>query len=194
VCRRRGARDGRLRFGGQSGQYQRTRRSRDEGHASSHPILCPTALPRPWIGFPPGRPPPTHLRTQLLQLGGKPFGVDLAYGAPIEPASGSPGWVKRHIWLNRPCCTLHFDVLRVPPSLSALPSGTRPATLGGRCGLLLDAVGYAFGRRSGVYWPNHTWFFWRQNGVRYAASVHYFGRQATRSLLGQIIRTLKPMR
>jgi hypothetical protein len=42
-----------------------------------------------------------------------------------------------------------------------------------------------------LYWANHTWFFWREHGVRYAASLHYFG-PGTTQLLGRLIRELRP--
>jgi hypothetical protein len=45
---------------------------------------------------------------------------------------------------------------------------------------------------AGIYWPNHDWFFWRQGGVRYAASLHFFGRRRTLALLGRLVRELRP--
>jgi hypothetical protein len=43
----------------------------------------------------------------------------------------------------------------------------------------------------GIYWANHTWFFWREQGTQYAASLHYFGRGTT-TLLARLIRDLRP--
>src|SRR5947208_4207125 len=64
-------------------------------------VLCPTLLPRAFlrdIGF-----PPPFLHAQPIGWnGGHPTGLDIGYGAPSEPDSGSD-W-KEHLWRNRPCC------------------------------------------------------------------------------------------
>jgi hypothetical protein len=152
-------------------------------------------LPRPWLAAD-GKPRLPTLRTEILRLGDDTIGVDFAYNAPVEPGSGSTAWLQSHLWLNRPCCSLHFDIYRVPASFLPVPRAAIPFSLGGRRGQLLDAVGYAFSGADaagrGIFWPNHTWFFWRERGVLYAASLHYFGLGETRRLLGQIIARLDP--
>ncbi len=68
-------------------------------------------------------------------------------------------------------------------SLSSCPtSRSRP----GSCacdsaarGQALYARGYGLHGSQGLYWANHTWFFWRQHGTQYAASLHYFGPGTT---------------
>jgi len=82
------------------------------------------------------------------------------------------------------------------------PARLPRATLGFRLGappprLRADVVGDA--RRPATGWPadgfawaNHTWFYWREQGVPYAASLHYFGRKETLALLAPLIRELRP--
>jgi len=41
-------------------------------------------------------------------------GLNFSYGAHWEPQSG-PDW-RRHAWRNRPCCSLHFEVIQIPRS------------------------------------------------------------------------------
>jgi hypothetical protein len=150
-------------------------------------VLCPLRLPRATFGYN-GRPP----RLRAIPSGdvrngkvSRHYGVEFEYSAPVE---GGPGW-RQHVWLNRPCCFLHFTVWRAK---GAMPGGLRRAYIGGKHGLLKLADGYRFDERSGIYWSNHDWFFWRQGGVRYAASLHFFGRRRTLTLLGRLVRELRP--
>ncbi len=81
------------------------------------------------------------------------------------------------------------------PGRRHVPEGARPATLGGRRGVLKDATSYglASGANDYLYWANHTRFLWRENGVDYVASLHRFGtKKETRALLGRLIRELRP--
>ena len=165
---------------------------------SPHVILCPRTLPRPWLGWPPGTAPPRRLRSEIFREGKVPFGIEFAYGAPVEPGAGSPEWVRRHLWLNRPCCAVHFVVFWLARGLPPVPASAIPTRLGGKRGRLLDALGYAptappRDRNRVFLWANHTWFFWRQRGVTYAASLHYFGRRPTRTVLARLIRELRPV-
>ena len=94
-------------------------------------LLCPTLLPRATVGYP-GLPP----RALTVQTTGDFFhrgvaGVDISYSAPWE----GQGW-KAHRWRNRPCCFFHLDVFRRAPGRKAIPTRARPATLGGKRGLL----------------------------------------------------------
>ena len=151
-------------------------------------LLCPTLLPRAIFGGVPGTPP----RAVSVQPTGDFFrrriaGVDIAYGAPWE----GPGW-RAHRWRNRPCCFLHFDVFRRAPGLAAIPKGARPATLGGRHGLLAQArEGSFYG--SELYWANHVRFLWHERGVLYIATLHTFGEAETERLLGRLIASLRPV-
>ena len=151
-------------------------------------VLCPRRLPRPFVRWPGGELP--RLGAYLL-----PGGVGIGYGGPWEPDSG-PDW-RLHLWRNRPCCFLHLEVFRRRPGASSIPAGARPATLGGHRGLLKDATSWGLASRGGdyLYWPNHTRFLWRENGVDYLASLHRFGTKVeTRALLGRLIRALRPVR
>jgi hypothetical protein len=64
-------------------------------------------------------------------------------------------------------------------------------TLGGKQGLLAEATGYGLRAGTGFAWANHTWFHWRERGVPYAASLHYFGRKETLDLLERLIREVR---
>jgi hypothetical protein len=153
-------------------------------------VLCPQRVPRPTRGWKRSdRPPPFYsdifgspqhpaLRT--------PYGIEIGYSAPVEPQSGR-NW-KQLVWHNRPCCFLHFTLF-VPHG--PLPSGFVPAQLGGRRGKALYARGYGLRGSQRFYWANHTWFFWREHGTQYAASLHYFG-YGTTTLLARLIRELRP--
>jgi hypothetical protein len=155
-------------------------------------VFCPRRVPRPTQGWRPGSPPapwhsdvlgsPRHPRLKT------PYGIELGYSAPVEPVAGYD-W-KRTLWHNRPCCFLHFTIW-VPTG--ALPRGRRPARLGGKLGSLLLARGYGLRGTQGIYWSNHTWFFWQAHGTRYVASLHYFG-PGTTTLLGHLIANLRPAR
>ncbi|MFY9578978.1 MAG: hypothetical protein WAQ33_06600 [Gaiellaceae bacterium] len=149
-------------------------------------VLCPARIP-----LPTGRHrPPFHVdilgspRHPDLQT---PFGIELGYSAPVEPQSG-PDW-RRQVSHNRPCCFLHFTIFR---RLGApLPPGLKSVRLGGKRGRIRYATGYGLGGTVGYFWSNHTWFFWREHGVEYSASLHYFGR-GTKRLLGRLIQQLRP--
>ncbi len=170
------------------------------------PILCPARLPRPSIGWPPNDRPP-RISAQLLPGPNVVWrshsdpryrkrtigGVNIGYGAPWEPDSG-PDW-RKHLWRNRPCCFLHFEVFRRRQERSQIPAGAIPATLGGHRGLLKDASSYGLSSADDyLYFPNHTRFLWHENGVAYVATLHRFGtRQETRALLSRLMRQLRPV-
>jgi len=150
-------------------------------------VLCPLRLPRATYGMS-GSPPPLHTLRDGIVHGGKAsriYGLEFEYSAPVE---GGPGW-RKHVWLNRPCCFLHFTVWR---AMGAMPPGVTHARIGDKRGLLKSASGYRLDETAGIYWSNHDWFFWRQGGVRYAASLHFFGRWRTRALLDRLVRELRP--
>jgi len=119
-----------------------------------------------------------------------PYGLEFGYSAPVEPESG-PNW-RRLLWHNRPCCFLHFTLFVPRGPAGHLPQ-MRPARLGGRSGRIRYARGYGLRDSTGIYWVNHTWFTWRAGGVRWVASVHYFG-PGTTQLLGRIVAGLRPVR
>jgi hypothetical protein len=173
---------------------------------SRFPILCPVRLPRPFLGWPRGDPP--TLAAERLPAPGVTWrsrsdpryrqrtfsGVSIGYGAPWEPDSG-PDW-RIHLWRNRPCCFLHFEVFWRQEGPRHVPVGARPAALGGRRGLLKDATswGTVSPDNDHLYWANHTRFLWRENGVPYVATLHRFGtKRETRALLGRLIRELRPV-
>jgi hypothetical protein len=173
---------------------------------SRFPVLCPVRVPRPFIGWRQGKLP--ALGADVLPAPGTSWrsrsdpayrnrrfsGVSIGYGAPWEPDSGTD-W-RAHLWRNHPCCFLHFEVFWRAEGRQHVPPGARPATLGGRHGLLKDATswGPASPSEDGLYWANHTRFLWRERGVPYVASVHRFGTlQATRALLDRLIRELRPV-
>ena len=105
---------------------------------SAHPILCPMHLPRAFIAWPRGRPP--NLSAQRLPAPGASYrsrsdprfrnrtfsGISIGYGAPWEPDSG-PDW-RLHLWRNRPCCFLHFEVFWRRPGKRHVPVGARRPT------------------------------------------------------------------
>jgi len=153
-------------------------------------VLCPRRVPRPTRGWRSGdRPPPVtsdifgSARNPRLRT---PYGLEYGYSAPVGPQSGR-NW-RGLVWHNRPCCFLHFVVFvpHVP-----IPSGLVPVRLGGKHGQSFYARGYGLHGSQGLYWANHTWFFWREHGTQYAASLHYFG-PGTTALLGRLIRELRP--
>jgi hypothetical protein len=153
-------------------------------------VLCPQRVPRPTRGWKPGDSPPPLYSDIFGSLSHPelrtPYGLELGYSAPVEPQSGR-NW-RQLVWHNRPCCFLHFTIF-LPHS--PLPSGLMRARLGGKRGRALYATGYGLRGSQGFYWSNHTWFFWREYGVEYAASLHYFGR-GTKALLERLIRELRP--
>jgi hypothetical protein len=175
---------------------------------SRFPILCPARLPRPFIGWPRNDRPPEPSAERLPAPGTswrsrsdpryrkrQAGGLSIGYGAPWEPDSG-PDW-RLHLWRNRPCCFLHFEVFRRAEGLQHIPAGVRPATLGGRRGLIKDATSYGLASRENdyLYFANHTRFLWHEDGVAYVATLHRFGtKQEGRVLLGRLIRELRPVR
>jgi YVTN family beta-propeller protein len=152
------------------------------------PLLCPTLLPRATAAGIPGLPPRALGVTPI----GDSFrrriaGVDIGYGAPWEGA----GWTA-HRWRNGPCCFLHFDVFRRAPGSQTIPPGARPATLGGRQGLLVAAhEGEFYG--NGLYWANHVRFLFHAHGTNWVATLHTFGEAATERLLSRLIAGLRPV-
>ena len=169
---------------------------------SSYAILCPQRLPRPFVR------PRLRLTAYILPAPGAHWssrsdpryrhraagGLTFGYGAPWEPDSG-PDW-RIHLWRNRPCCFLHFEVFRRAAGRRQIPAGARPATLGGRHGLLADASSWGLASPTGdyLYFPNHTRFLWSEHGVDYVATLHRFGTRAeTRGLLDRLIRELRPV-
>ena len=156
-------------------------------------VLCPARVPRATRGWR-RTDPPAPFHSDILGSPGRPglptpYGLEFGYSAPVEPESGR-NW-RRLVWHNRPCCFLHFTIFR--PGGAALPLGVRTARLGGKEGLLLPARGYGLHGTVAFWWSNHVWFFWRENGTRYAASLHYFGAGTTQ-LLSRLIRQLRPAR
>jgi hypothetical protein len=160
-------------------------------------LLCPTSLPRATLGPANIRDPrPPRLSAVVVGAPKRPgsiglLGFEFSYSAPVEPTSG-PGW-RQHLWHNRPCCFLHFGVYRLVRPAGRLPAGVSHAVVGGRRGLMLPAVGNGLAGRTGVWWANHAWFFWRAHAAWYVATLHHFGRPGeTRRLLGRLVRELVP--
>jgi YVTN family beta-propeller protein len=153
---------------------------------AKEPLLCPTQLPGATAGSIPGPPPRTLAVTPMGDdFRSRIAGVDIGYGAPWE----GPGWTA-HRWRNRPCCFFHFDVFRRAPGSQAIPPGARPATLGGKHGLLVAAHEGAF-YGSGLYWANHVRFLFRDHRTNWVATLHTFGETATERLLGRLIAGLR---
>jgi hypothetical protein len=159
--------------------------------------LCPTALPRPILGpvlstGSNGHPPPLQVQSRTyVDHGGRFAWISFSYGAPWEPDSG-PGW-QQHLWRNRPCCFLHFEVYRRLSGRPIIPENGRPTTLSGKRGYLAQPASsgtFCGNGNRGVYWCNHLRFVWKQDNSWYAASLHWFGR-GTRGLLADLVRTLR---
>jgi hypothetical protein len=76
-------------------------------------------------------------------------------------------------------------------------TGAQRVALGGHRGAYLPALGYepqcGSQNRSG-FWCNHAVFVWREQGLEYAATLHFFGASETRSLLGRLVAELAPIR
>jgi virginiamycin B lyase len=153
-------------------------------------ILCPTALPRATVGWAGGPPPQLYARARRGSSGKRVVGLDIGYGAPWEP--GGAGW-RQHLWRNRPCCFLHFEVYQRRAG-DGVPSGARRVTLGGRRGLLKRAAGYGLGCPGDayLYWCNHSAFLWTEHGTHYVATLHLFGQRPTAALLGRLVARLQP--
>lgn len=139
--------------------------------ATAFPVLCPTALPN----APNVRPP---LRVLAHVSRGRFYDLDFSYGVPGRSAIGA--YVP----------FLHFVVARQnsvqgggPP-----PPRAKPATVGGRRGLLLPADG------RGGWYGDHLRFFWRDaEGRRYVITLHDIGPE-TQLLLSELVRDLRPAR
>ena len=158
---------------------------------TSIPILCPVRLPRATTGWA-DRPPPKLVLSAFENWPGRrSTGISFSYGAPWEPGSGRD-W-RHHLWRNRPCCFLHFDVLTRPWTKAAVPAGAREAVVGGKRGFLKHATTWGMGGEDYLYFPNHARFVWRDRRIAHVATLHYFGR-GTRTLLGRLIRELRPAR
>jgi hypothetical protein len=162
-------------------------------------VLCPRKLPRAWLRAwraRSGTPAPVLAaqRTEYLDRGGRNLLMTFGYGAPWEPDAG-PGW-QQHLWRNRPCCFLHFEVFA---RIAGRPLATREGRLGvvaRHRGIYLPALGNRAQCGSvdrSAFWCNHAVFIWRQQGVQYAATLHYFG-SGTRALLGRLVAELSPVR
>ncbi len=159
--------------------------------------LCPRRLPRAWLAgwrAPRGTsPPPLTANSYGPFQDGNARLVELSfvYSAPWEPDSGS-GW-RNHVWRNRPCCFLHFELYRALSGRPPMPRTVMRATLGGHRGLLAPAAGYGLGCGSGneSFFCNHWRFFWRQWGSWYVATLHHFGPE-TPKLLSRLIAELRP--
>jgi len=159
--------------------------------------LCPRRLPRAWIGYPHGAPPPALTAERFAvrrNAGDSEVGISFSYGAPWEPGSG-PGW-RQHLWRNRPCCFLHFELWHALRGRPIFPSTARPAALGGLRGdlALATSAGLAcLTGSAGVYFCNHVRFRWKQGGSWFVATLHSFGNRETTALLSRIIRELRPI-
>jgi hypothetical protein len=162
-------------------------------------VLCPRRLPRAWLhpwSTPPGTPPPvlSAQHTEYLDRGGRNLLMTFGYGAPWEPDAGR-GW-RQHLWRNRPCCLLHFEVFARTAGRPFATAGGRHAVLAGHRGIYLPALGNRVQCGSvdrSAFWCNHAVFIWRQHGIQYAATLHYFGF-GTRALLVRLIAELRPVR
>jgi YVTN family beta-propeller protein len=102
-------------------------------------------------------------------------GIDISYSAE----AGRP-------MLDHPDRFLHLQVIEQD---QRFPPRARPAKLGGKSGALAPATsrGYA----SEPYFGNHLRFFWTEDGVEYAATLHNFGPR-TRALLDWLVAHLRP--
>jgi hypothetical protein len=148
-------------------------------------VLCPTMLPRASVGWPRGRPPPS---VHVMLYGTRHLfaGLSFGYGAPWEPGV-SPGY-EQNAWRNRPCCFMHFDLVRANARYWG-PDGVRPhdarrVHLGGRVGWLRPADG------RGALFGNHVRFFFRADRVMWAATLHSFGNGTT-PLLARLVKRLR---
>lgn len=135
-------------------------------------ILCPTRLPRPVRDSAGSSALPLDALTAFAWGSG---GIDFSYSAE----TGRPR-------LDSPERFLHLQVIEQD---QPLPAGARPAKLGGKSGLLAPASSRDYASES--YFANHWRFFWTERGVKYAATLHDFGRR-TKPLLSRLIRDLRP--
>jgi YVTN family beta-propeller protein len=136
------------------------------------PVLCPTRLPRPSrsLAGDSALPP-----SSITAFPWGETGIDISYSAE----AGRPK-------LDHPDRFLHLQVIEQD---QRLPPGARPAKLGGKSGALAPATsrGYA----SEPYFGNHLRFFWTEDGVQYAATLHNFWPR-TRALLDWLVAHLRP--
>jgi hypothetical protein len=177
--------------------YPLPKRALTQCHLAHAVQLCPRRLPRASLAYRPGATPPelTVERSRPLLNGGAfEAGISFSYGAPWEPDSG-PDW-QQHEWRNRPCCFLHFDLWHAVRGKPTFPETTQPATVGGVHGELAIATGAGLAcgaGNAGVYFCNHVRFRWKHGGSWYVATLHSFGNTETTTLLGRIIRELRPI-
>lgn len=158
--------------------------------------LCPTRLPRATIGY--SRPRPPQLVAERYgpsrNGSGTLAGLTFGYGAPWEPDSGND-W-RHHLWRNRPCCFLHFELWHAVLGTPPFPDDARRRSLGGHMGDYAPATGYGLAcgpGNGGVFFCNHARFRWKQSGDWYVATLHRFGTESdTRRLLDRLIRQLRP--
>ncbi|HWC32190.1 MAG TPA: hypothetical protein VG709_03600, partial [Actinomycetota bacterium] len=141
--------------------------------AAEHaPILCPSVFPRRAVE---PRSPPV---AQQLPFDEGLYGLELGYSAPYENAP------RR----NRPDRFLHFVVIaqRGPAAYAVGAEPLERATIGERHGRL------SFVTEFSVHY-DHVVFEWREDGVRYQASLHAWDdRRATTALLRALVATLRP--
>jgi hypothetical protein len=160
--------------------------------------VCPRRLPRAWLATwpaPSRAAPPllTALRYPAARNGNAILeGISFGYSAPWEPGSG-PGW-RSHLWANRPCCFLHFELFHSLEGRPPIPGTARAARLGGHSGLFAPAGGAGLNcpGNTGAFFCNHARFFWRARNGWYVATLHDFGARGTRELLDRIVRELRP--
>lgn len=152
------------------------------------PVLCPTVLPRAKDGT----KPRTYVDWADSHEGATR--ADWLYAGASYSGSSDP----EHWEWNNPDFFLHFFVEqgRLTPRLLDL-TGTRypqkllgTRTLGGHHGKLYEQVSYAV---CGCGFGGHYTFVWRQNGVKYAASLHRWLPKPTLRVLEALILHLKPV-
>jgi YVTN family beta-propeller protein len=145
--------------------------------------LCPTILPRPFVGQPP-------LFSPGVLVGKSPPVINIGYGAPVEGGSGTG--LRRNLWRNEPCGFLHFDIQQEgvyrPPRWH--PKVGHKATLGGRRGWLRPAESRSYD--ASAYFSNHVRFFFEEAGEHYVVTLHDFGPNTVK-LLSALIAELEPV-
>jgi hypothetical protein len=144
--------------------------------------VCPTGLPRALIGLR-GSPPRLVAERYRPGINGDALlvGMSFSYGAPWEPGSGS-GW-RKHVWRNRPCCFLHFEIWKALRGKPPFPEASRRATLGGHGGDLAPSSGFGMAcgpGNAGVFFCNHTRFRWWESGTGTSRPFTDSGRSARR--------------